>query len=235
MLFYFFIFVKFFFGFSPMIHPDTELQFINDKIGYGVVATKLIPKGTITWALDKLDRIFSPDEVRKLDPLYQAVLDKYTYRNSEGNHILCWDNARFVNHSSKSNCLTTAYEFEIAIRDIYPGEELTDDYGYLNIQEPFEVLPEEGTDRIVVYPDDLLRYYNIWDENLLSSFPDLVHVNQPLFQILDKRIQDKVQRVANGQEKVDSILHCYYPTHGGKINGEAQAIKYRSPKVIYPF
>ena len=38
-----------------MIHPDTELQFINDKIGYGVVATKLIPKGSITWALDKLD------------------------------------------------------------------------------------------------------------------------------------------------------------------------------------
>jgi hypothetical protein len=57
-----------------MIHPDTELQFINDKIGYGVVATKLIPKGTITWALDKLDRIFSPEEVRKLDPPYQACL-----------------------------------------------------------------------------------------------------------------------------------------------------------------
>lgn len=218
-----------------MIHPDTELQFINDQIGYGVVATKLIPKGTITWALDKLDRIFTPGEVGKLDPLYQQVLDKYTYRNAEGNHILCWDNARFVNHSSKSNCLTTAYEFEIAIRDIYPGEELTDDYGYLNIPEPFEVLPEEGTDRTIVYPDDLLRYYDIWDENLLSSFPVLVKVDQPLFQILDKRIQEKVKRVADGQDKVDSILYCYYPPHNGKINGEVQAIKYRSPKVIYPF
>lgn len=38
-----------------MIHPDTELRFINEKIGYGVVALKLIPRGTITWALDKLD------------------------------------------------------------------------------------------------------------------------------------------------------------------------------------
>ena len=133
-----------------MIHPDTELQFVNDKIGYGVVATKLIPKGTITWALDKLDRIFTPEDVAKLDPLYQQVLDKYTYRNSEGKYILCWDNARFVNHSSRSNCLTTAYEFEISIRDIHPGEELTDDYGYLNIQEPFEVLPEPGTSRTLV-------------------------------------------------------------------------------------
>ena len=218
-----------------MIHPDTELQFINEKIGYGVVATKLIPKGTITWALDKLDRIFTPREVANLDPLYQQVLDKYTYRSAEGNHILCWDNARFVNHSSKSNCLTTAYEFEIAIRDIYPGEELTDDYGYLNLQEPFEVLPEEGTDRTTIYPDDLLRYYDVWDENLLNSFPELLKVNQPLFQILDTRIQEKVKRVADGAEKVDSILHCYYPPHNGKINGEVQKIKFRSPKVIYPF
>ena len=42
-----------------MIHPDTELQFINDEIGHGVVATKLIPAGTITWVLDKLDREFT--------------------------------------------------------------------------------------------------------------------------------------------------------------------------------
>ena len=31
-----------------MIHPDTELRFINNVVGYGVVAKKLIPKGTIT-------------------------------------------------------------------------------------------------------------------------------------------------------------------------------------------
>src|SRR5688500_15049812 len=130
-----------------MIHPDTELQFINDKIGYGVVATKLIPKGTITWALDKLDRIFTPTQVASLDQLYQQVLDKYTYRSAEGNHILCWDNARFVNHSSKSNCLTTAYEFEIAIRDIAAGEGLTDYYGYRNLEEPFQVVTEPGSNR----------------------------------------------------------------------------------------
>src|SRR5688572_7224862 len=125
-----------------MIHPDTELRVINDVVGYGVVATKFIPKGTITWALDKLDRIFTPNQFKDLDAVYQQVLEKYTYRNQDGNYVLCWDNARFVNHSFNSNCLTTAYEFEIAIRDIHPGEELTDDYGYLNIDEPFEALPE---------------------------------------------------------------------------------------------
>jgi len=219
-----------------MIHPDTELRFINDVIGYGVVATRFIPKGTVTWALDKLDRIFPAAQVRSMDPIYQSVLDKYTYRNQEGNHILCWDNARFVNHSFNSNCLTTAYEFEIAIRDIYPGEELTDDYGYLNIEEPFEVIPEEGIDRTVVYPDDLLRYYKEWDEKLLAAFPLLLKVPQPLFSILTPEVREKASQVSREEVPFDSILHCYYPAHNnGRINGEAKAIQFRSPKITYPF
>ncbi len=219
-----------------MIHPDTELRFISPVIGYGVVATKFIPKGTITWALDKLDRLFTPEQVRDLDPIYQRVLEKYTYRNQEGKHILCWDNARFVNHSFNSNCVTTAYEFEIAVRDIHPGEELTDDYGYLNIEEPFEVLPESGSDRTVVYPDDLLRMYKEWDDKLLSAIPLLLSVPQPLFTILPDATLQKATRIAKEEELLDSILHCYYPAHNnGKLNGEARSIHYRSPKIIYPF
>ncbi|MGC1242771.1 MAG: SET domain-containing protein [Chryseosolibacter sp.] len=220
-----------------MIHPHTELRFINEQIGYGVVATKLIPQGTITWALDKLDRIFTPEQVRAMDALYQEVLDKYTYRNSQGNHILCWDNARFVNHSSNANCLTTAYEFEIAIRDIQPGEELTDDYGYLNLEEPFHVMPEPGSNRNVIYPDDLLRHYPEWDEKLLKSFPKIFQIDQPLFQLLDKSLQEKVSNIAAGKIKMDSILNCYF--RNGKANGvnghAAQHATPRSPKVSYPY
>ena len=220
-----------------MIHPDTELRFINEKIGYGVVALKPIPCGTITWVLDKLDRKFTPQEVKAMDELYQEVLDKYTYRNAEGNHILCWDIARFVNHSSRSNCLTTAYEFEIAIRDIDAGEELTDDYGYLNLEEPFEVVPEEGSNRNIIYPDDLLRHYPEWDEKLLKSFPKIMQVDQPLFQLLEKNVRDQVQDIAAGRKKMDSILNCYYqPGKVKTLNGYAQKnIDLRSPKVSYPY
>jgi uncharacterized protein len=219
-----------------MIHPDTELRFINEQIGYGVVALKPIPQGTITWALDKLDRTFSPDEVKGMDDLYQKVLDKYTYRNAQGNHILCWDNARFVNHSSHANCLTTAYEFEIAIRDIAAGEELTDDYGYLNLEEPFHVVPEPGSTRTIIYPDDLLRYYPEWDEKLLKSFPRIPQVNQPLFQLLDRSLQEKVTNIAHGKMKMDSILNCYYRRDNGNgHNGYVQQhISLRSAKVVYP-
>lgn len=218
-----------------MIHPDTELRFISDKIGHGVVATKFIPKGTITWALDKLDRIFTSQQIAKMDKMYQDVMDKYSYRNPEGNYILCWDNARFVNHSSNANCITTAYEFEIAIRDIQPGEELTDDYGYLNLEQPFEVLPEPGSNRNVIYPDDLLHYYPVWDEKLLSAFPLLLKVHQPLFQILSKEIQEKAARIAEGQEQMDSILNCYYRNGTPVDHIISQLARERSPRITYPY
>jgi len=133
-----------------MIHPHTQLQFINPQIGYGVVATSFIPKGTITWIFDPLDQVFTPGEIKKLAPVFQDKLNTYTYRDHEGNFILCWDHSRFVNHSFHSNCISTAYNFELAVRDIQPGEELTDDYGYLNVTEPFICLPEPGTSRTMV-------------------------------------------------------------------------------------
>ncbi|MCB0425649.1 MAG: SET domain-containing protein, partial [Mangrovimonas sp.] len=86
-----------------MIHPDTELSFISKEVGYGVVATKHIPAGTITWVLDKLDREFSPEHLETLEPVYQEILNTYTYRNNKGNYILCWDHGRYVNHSFNAN------------------------------------------------------------------------------------------------------------------------------------
>jgi uncharacterized protein len=192
-----------------MIHPDTELRFINDQIGFGVVATKLIKKGTITWALDKLDREFTPAEIKKMEPVYQNIIDIYSYRNNKGNFVLCWDHSRFVNHSFKPSCFTTAYDFEIAIRDIHPGEELTDDYGYLNLVEPFEAA-SEGTKRKIVYPDDLPKYWKIWDEMVLKGLKNTPKLEQPLKQFVSKANWKKVENVVEGKEKMKSVLTCYY-------------------------
>lgn len=192
-----------------MIHPNTELRFISNEIGYGVVAKSFIPKGTITWVLDKLDREFTPQQIQDMDDLYKNILDIYAYRNREGNFVLCWDNARFVNHSFKSNCLTTAYDFEIAIRDIHPGEQLTDDYGYLNISEPFHAYPE-GTKRTVVYPDDTLRYHKIWDQLLNDAFNLIPNIDQPLSSLISKDHWDKIHKICEGKMEMDSILTTYY-------------------------
>ncbi|MCA9000983.1 MAG: SET domain-containing protein [Planctomycetes bacterium] len=193
-----------------MIHPKTELKFISNEIGYGVVATEFIPAGTITWVLDKLDREFSPLDFQSLEPIYQEILDYYTFRNNNGNFVLCWDNGRYVNHSFHSNCLTTAYDFELAIRDIHPGEQLTDDYGYLNIPTPFRGI-DEGTRRKVVYPDDLVKYYKVWDKKLLKVFHHIPKLEQPLRELLDDGLWQEVQAVARGEKPMESILKNYYP------------------------
>lgn len=192
-----------------MIHPDTEVRFINDEIGYGVVAKKLIPKGTITWVQDDLDMIFTPVEVKKFPSAIQKMIDIYSFRNNKGEHVLCWDIAKYVNHSFDSNCLSTAYDFEIAIRDIHPGEQLTDDYGYLNISEPFEAC-DEGTERKVVYPDDLIRYHKVWDEKLTETFPFVTKQNQPLKAYFSEEKWKLVEQIGVGKKKMDSILLCFY-------------------------
>lgn len=192
-----------------MIHPHTELKFINHQVGYGVVATEFIPAGTITWVLDKLDREFSPLEFQQMDPIYQDILDTYTYRNNKGNFVLCWDNGRFVNHSFNANCLTTAYDFEIAVRDIHLGEQLTDDYGYLNISQPFRAA-DEGTKRKIVYPDDLLRYSKVWDKKLEKVFYKLPKVEQVLKPLLTDKQWNEILEVCNGVKPMESIISNFY-------------------------
>lgn len=192
-----------------MIHPKTELKLISKEIGYGVVATEFIPAGTITWALDELDREFTLQDIKKMKAEYQHILETYCYRNNKGNYVLCWDYGRFVNHSFKSNCLSTAYDFEIAIRDIYPGEELTDDYGYLNVTEPFKGI-NEGTRRKTVYPDDLLKYYKDWDKKLLQNFPKIIQVEQPLKSFISPEMWEKISEIAQGRKEMESIKVNYY-------------------------
>ena len=192
-----------------MIHPNTEVKFISEEVGYGIVATKLIPEGTITWVQDELDQIYTPQQVEKMLPHTQEMIDKFTFRNNKGNFVMCWDTAKYVNHSFKSNCLSTAYDFEIAIRDILPGEELTDDYGYLNVSEAF-IAKNEGTKRTTVYPDDLLNFHEDWDELLQRSFKKMEEVDQPLSGLLSSELKLTLQLIQKGEKQQDSILKLYY-------------------------
>ncbi|MCS6812223.1 MAG: SET domain-containing protein [Cyanobacteria bacterium] len=189
-----------------MIHPDTTLTYMNDAIGYGVVATRFIPRGTIVWVLDELDRKFDADYVKSLDPVMRSTIIKYSYRDYQGNYILCWDIARYVNHSFDSSMIGTAYNFEVAARDIYPGEELTDDYGYFNLEEPFDCLPEAGDARTQVMPDDIWHYYAEWDWKAAQAIKQSLHVAQPLWHLMTPSLREKVVAIATGQEPMDSIL-----------------------------
>jgi len=197
-----------------MMHPDTELRYIDDSIGVGVFATKRIPKGTITWALDDLDQTFREEEVAALDDARRKQVRKYSFRNQEGLYILCWDHGRFINHSFRANCVGTAYDFQIAGRDILPGEQLFDDYGILNMDEPFDCFPEEGSTRTRVLPDDLLRHYEEWDAQATEAFRRFGAVEQPLKHLVKAEFAEKLERIATRGEAIDSVIATYYDRHG---------------------
>jgi Proteins containing SET domain len=142
--------------------------------------------------------------------LYREIIDKYCYRDRYGQYILCWDHGRYVNHSYRSNCISTAYNYELAIRDIQEGEELTDDYGYLNLNEPFAAFPERYSKRRMVYPDDLLHFHRKWDKQLKESYPFLPEVDQPLKAVLTMAEWERACRIAKGEEEMSSIIQLYY-------------------------
>lgn len=202
-----------------MIHPHTELRFISDEMGYGVFATRFLPKGTITWVQDAFDQEFTEKQIQQMDPIHRELAETYCFRNSKGNYVLCWDNGRFVNHSFKSNCFTTPYNFEIALRDIQPGEELTDDYGYLNISAPFRAA-DEGTRRKTVYPDDILTFHRQWDARLMKAMPYVTRVDQEMRALISDKLWNKVERIVRGEEEMDSILTCYF--HEPILNGKTK-------------
>lgn len=193
-----------------MMHPHTELRYVNKSIGYGVFATQFIPKGTIIWVLDELDQKLEESYVRSIDPIRRQQLIKYCYRDKKGRYVLCWDVARYMNHSFNPNCISTVYEFELAIQDIYPGEQLTEDYGYFNLDEPFYCLPETGSSRTKVMPDDILHFYPDWDKKATEAMKYFNQVEQPLQYLIDPKFIETVNAVAEGIRPIDSIRNYYY-------------------------
>lgn len=180
-----------------MIHPHTELRFISEEIGYGVVATEWIPRGTIAWTKDDFDQCFTPEQVRSMEEHYQRIVSKYCYIDARGQFVLCWDHARWVNHSCEPTLRPAGYDFEIAVRDIRPGEELTDDYGSLNLQYDFMCACKLPTCRKVILPTDLETYAASWDQAVADAFRLISKVPQPLWPLVKEKRE--IEAVLRGE------------------------------------
>jgi len=171
-----------------MVHPDTELRFVDNTIGYGLFATRKIPKGTFTWVLDDLDQIVDPRLERELPPVLAALLRKYTYLEPRG-RVLCWDHARFINHSCEPNCRSTGFELELAVRDIHPGEQLTDDYGSLNVDYEFDCRCGTASCRRIIRATDVMRMADAWDREAFDAFALAPGLEQPLWSVVKDRAE----------------------------------------------
>jgi hypothetical protein len=172
-----------------VIHPDVEVRFIDDRMGYGLFAHRFIPRGTITWVRDPFDRALGAGEIARLDPFWQAVVDKYSFVDRRGDHVLCWDLARYMNHSCAPSSMCAGWEFEIALRDLGPGDQLTDDYGTLNLGEPFACSCGEAGCRGLILPGDFEAHGARWDALVREAFPSIGAVPQPLMHLVADRAE----------------------------------------------
>ncbi len=163
-----------------MIHPAAELRFVSPEVGYGVFATEPIPRGTIAWTLCRFDMIFSPIEVADLPAPYWPIIEKYGYTDADGNQILCWDNGRYVNHSCDPAMLGVGGSFDIAVRDIARGEEITCDYAGLNLTTALACRCGTSSCRGVIGGDDVLRIWPELDARIAQALRHARDVAQPL-------------------------------------------------------
>jgi hypothetical protein len=198
-----------------MIHPDTDLIHINDTIGHGLVATRLIPKGTITWVRDPLDLVLEPAAYNDIQGQRKDFLYKYCFVDGKGHHILCWDHGRFVNHCCEANCIAPGFDFEIAVRDIQPREQLTCDYGLLNVDQPFTCSCGAAHCRKVVKASDPIDHHQKWDAQVKQVFSLVNKLPQPLWDFVSEK--EEVIATIDQNKPVPSCFVHYYASEKHKF------------------
>lgn len=169
-----------------MIHPHAELALVSDDIGLGLLARRPIPRGTLTWVHDPLDQVLPADFVARLPPLFADLTVRFAYRNVRGDYVLAWDDTRFMNHSCAHNCALTPFGFEIAISDIQPGEQLTNDYAMLNLEPDERLVCQCGLPgcRGVIGPGDRLARESGWQAEIRAALGCAGAVEQVLQPLL---------------------------------------------------
>jgi uncharacterized protein len=117
-----------------MLKKETQLG-VSTIEGIGLFSVDFIKAGEEVWMFDgDFDRSFTLEEGLLLPKETRHFLERYAYvSRHSGRIILCTDNARFMNHSDlynlqESQDIKNGEPRDIAIRDIFPGEELTCDY-----------------------------------------------------------------------------------------------------------
>ena len=188
-----------------MMHPDTELRPVAESIGLGVFAKKAIPKGTIVYTMDPLEVVISNKRKQSLSEAVNKILDKYSYIDARRRYILSWDHAKFVNHSCEANTITSGYGFEIAIRDIAAGEEITDDYGLLNIEQSMECHCGSPACRNWINREDSFSMAKLWDQQIKSALSLLQSVDQPLISLFPECVPSSLTSYLMKKSRYKSV------------------------------
>ncbi len=162
-----------------MIYPGTELRLIDERTGYGVFATSLIPRGSVVWVHDELDQVLSAAHVATLPAVLQKHVERYAYLDGKGNRVLCWDHGRYMNHSCEPNTTSIGTLMEVAREDIQSDEELTCEYGMIHVVEAFDCACGAPGCRGRLEPNTPATWER-WDREAAEVFGWAIQVDQPV-------------------------------------------------------
>ncbi|MEK9773974.1 MAG: SET domain-containing protein, partial [Opitutae bacterium] len=165
--------------------------------------TRPIPKGTITFVQDGLDIVISEDTYGKVDPGLREYIEKYSYEDYLGNRIVSWDLAKYMNHDDQANTLTTGYGFEVAVRDVEEGEELTDDYRIFSTFHDTNFFHENRKiEDLKPWPDSLLLE---WDDRVKDSLLNITRNEQPLLSFIQADTWNELRRLSKRPSSYRSV------------------------------
>ena len=190
-----------------MIHPHTRVLSGDPAIGVGVFATRPIPRGTIVVVRDRFDVCLSRDEFACLPEPQRETMETYMYHDKCGNLVLSWDHARYMNHNCHPTTMMTDYGLEIAVRDIDAGEELTTEYGLLNVQEPYALCCGCVNCREHLRLDDIDVYGDAWDALIRESLLRIPRVDQPLLALMEQGSRARLDDLLAGRAGYSSVCN----------------------------
>lgn len=160
-----------------MLHPLIQVTH-NDVIeGKGLVSTGFIAKGEVVSRLEPNQRTYRIDYILGLSDEQQDAYMHYCYQCDEEN-VVCEDgDEKYMNHSCDPNTWWLDDETMIARRDIQPGEELTYDYATTDVDIPFEMSCQCGSENcrgMIRHTDYLLpewqtQYGNYLPKHVLAA------------------------------------------------------------------
>jgi uncharacterized protein len=113
-----------------MLLVETYLASSNIQ-GIGLFAAQDIKKGAKIWVFTPgFDLKFTDKNLEELSPAAKRQFFNYCYKSKNGIYVLCFDDARFINHSESPNTLDDDDEEGVvtAAVDIKRGNELTTNY-----------------------------------------------------------------------------------------------------------
>ncbi|MDO9035173.1 MAG: SET domain-containing protein-lysine N-methyltransferase [Methanoregula sp.] len=153
--------------------------------GKGLYARQRVPKGTIICFESAGYRVIPAEEYETMS----ESAKEHVYRRDDGTYIAPSDDSKYFNHSCDANVLDSRLGFDIVVKDIQKGKEVTYDYRAFSFKEMQCHCGAKNCCKFITYEHPVpekLRLF--WAKKVDSALRQVNKVTQPLQEKVRYRI-----------------------------------------------